>query len=127
MDSGYLDQSVARITIDKHKYIMGLQIDFATENRKLVQDWLERETMIECAVQADAGTTVFLRCRNNIDTREFARELVKKTGTLVVPGSVFGNEGAFNNFFRIGYMVESQKLKNGLENISSLLNSNLDL
>ncbi len=73
--------------------------------------------MVDCPIPLVSGTTAFLKCRNDIDTRELALNLVKKTRTSVVPGAVYDKEGGLNNFFRIGYMIDSEELEKGLKNI----------
>ena len=77
--------------------------------------------MIECPVYPVSGTTSFLKCQSNIDTRDLAVNLIKKNGTYIVPGALYDKEGAFNNYFRIGYMINSKELEKGLENIRSFL------
>jgi len=122
-DYGFLDQRVAEIALDCYSHIMGLQRGIAIKNRKILRNWVENEPMIECPVLPVSGTTAFLKCQKDIDTRDFTVNLIKKTGTYVVPGAVYDKDGRFNNYFRIGYMNNSNELEKGLENITSFLKS----
>ncbi len=122
-DSGFLDQFVAEIALDNYDRVMVFQRDLAVKNRGILRDWVENEPLIDCPVCPVSGTTAFLKCQNDADSREFALNLVESTGTCVVPGAVYDLEGGFNSFFRIGYMIDSDELEMGLKNISAHLHS----
>jgi aspartate/methionine/tyrosine aminotransferase len=49
----------------------------------------------------------------------FCRQLMEKTGTMLVPGSCFQREG----YVRMGYACDEQTLINGLEQLSHFLNN----
>jgi aspartate/methionine/tyrosine aminotransferase len=122
-DCGLLDQHIAGIAIDNFDHIMELLRRRAIKNRKILNSWVASEPMIDCPVMPVSGTTAFLKYKNEMDAIAFTTNLVRNTGTYVVPGTVYDKQGEFNNFFRIGYMVDPSELEKGLNTISSFLQS----
>ncbi len=122
-DTSILDQSIGLIAMTNYNTIMDLQRNIAVKNRQIIESWLESEPLITCPIRLEAGTTAFLQCHNDMDTRKLATALLEKSATSIVPGIVYDNEGAFNNFFRIGYMSEAEKLEEGINNISAIIHS----
>lgn len=70
-------------------------------------------------VKPSAGTTAFVRFSRNgkpVDDTAFCEILLQKTGVMFVPGkSCFGRDKDFQGYVRVGFVNETDTLKEGLE------------
>jgi aspartate/methionine/tyrosine aminotransferase len=85
-------------------------------NRKIVNDFLDVNPLLECH-RAPFGTTYFPRLPENSPPKYFFEILKNEFQTFVVPGKYFGAD----HHFRLGLTSTVENLKGGLEGISHAL------
>jgi aspartate/methionine/tyrosine aminotransferase len=87
-------------------------------NLAIVTSFLKRETRL-AALVPEGGNVAFPRLPRNVDGERFAKLLVRKYSTLVVPGRFFESP----QHFRISFGCAPDLLKRGLSNISAALDA----
>lgn len=125
-----LDEQVAAFALDQstvHR-LLARNIQLAKTNLDILERWVTKHED-ECEwVKPLAGTTAFIKfhCEGKlVDSVDFCQQLVEKTGVLFVPGSqCFGPE--FKGFVRVGFVCQTQVLKDGLVEVTKFLRKNLD-
>jgi aspartate/methionine/tyrosine aminotransferase len=83
----------------------------------------------ECEwVKPVAGTTAFIKFHREgkpVDSVDFCKKLLEATGVMFVPGSTcFGEE--FKGYVRIGFVNETEVVKEGLDAATKFIRKNLD-
>ncbi|KAF2796067.1 PLP-dependent transferase [Melanomma pulvis-pyrius CBS 109.77] len=125
-----LDEQVAAYALDQstvHR-LLARNIQLAKTNVEMLEKWVAKHED-ECEwVKPLAGTTAFVKFHREgkaVDSVDFCEQLLEKTGVLFVPGSeCFGSE--FRGFVRIGFVCQTQVLKEGLVEATKFLRKNLD-
>jgi aspartate/methionine/tyrosine aminotransferase len=124
-----IDSKVAAFALSRntvHK-LLGRNIALARENLQLLSKWVDRHDDIVSWVKPLAGTTAWLRFHRDgkdVDGDELCLRLVKETGVLWGTGSSFGPE--FKSYARVGYVCETDVLKEGLDKVKLWLKKNFD-
>ncbi len=80
------------------------------ENRKLVDEWVQRENGVEWV--PPVGYTSFPRFLGNVN--KLASVALKRHGTLITPGRFFGAD----NHFRLCFGMQTEVLRAGLERLA---------
>jgi aspartate/methionine/tyrosine aminotransferase len=125
-----LDSSVAAYALSPHTVhaLIGRNIQLAKTNLEILEKFVIKHDDICEWVKPIAGTTAFLRFhrdRKAIDDVAFCRRLVQETGVLWAPGSYsFGEE--HKGYVRIGYVCETDVLKEGLDKVRIWLRKEFD-
>ncbi|KAI1432744.1 PLP-dependent transferase [Xylaria sp. CBS 124048] len=123
-----LDDQVARFALSEHvRSELGLRnARLARGNLELLTEFVEEYSAICSWVAPTAGTTAFLRFVNNgnrgqpVDDEEFCKDVLEKTGVLMVPGSkCFGER--FRGYVRVGYVCERELLREALRRLGDFL------
>jgi len=83
----------------------------------IVKEWLDEHTDLIEAVPPKAAAMCFPRYDLDIKSLDLTDKLRTEKDVLVVPGAHFGME----NFLRIGFGYDEQKLREGLRRIADLL------
>jgi aspartate/methionine/tyrosine aminotransferase len=106
--------------------LLARNIKLARTNLELVEAFVNEHADFCSWVKPTAGTTAFVRFENDgqvVDDVKFCVDLLEKTKVMFVPGSqCFGKE--FRGFVRIGYVCETDVLKEGLAKLSSYIQEN---
>lgn len=113
---GVLDEMVGTLALQNQQTIIRRNRQIIRKNLKILEDWVNHEDHITW-LKPKAGTTTLLHYDFEISSVDFCDQLMQKYQTLLVPGSCFGIE----HCARIGYAFESEHLKNGLSQVSKLL------
>jgi aspartate/methionine/tyrosine aminotransferase len=124
-----LDSQVAAYALSPSTVhsLLARNISLARTNLAIVEKFVDRHDDFISWVKPFAGTTVFLRFHRDgkdIDGAVLCRRLVEEIGVLWAPGSVFGKE--FPGYVRIGYVCETDVLKDGLEKVRVWLRKEFD-
>lgn len=67
---------------------------------------------------SSGGMFVWAKYPYDMDDKEFAFEVIRQTGVVLVPGTVFGSEGA--GFVRVALVQDAETLKLAVEQLKSL-------
>lgn len=105
-----LDDKVATLALNNHEKIVKRNLDIVRTNKIVVEDFLQKtgfswlKEPVDCAIGC-------VNYKLNQKSEIFCEQLVKNTGILLIPASVF----EYENFFRIGFGMENSYLKESLQ------------
>ncbi|KAJ9644039.1 hypothetical protein H2201_006626 [Coniosporium apollinis] len=124
-----LDDSVAAFALGPGTVhgLLGRNIELARTNVALLERWVLKHDENCEWVKPVAGTTAFVKFHREgkeVDAEVLCKRLLEETGVLFVPGSCFGKE--FGGYVRIGYVCETEVLKEGLEKARAWLRKEFD-
>ena len=108
--------------------LLARNIQLAKTNLALLDKFvLKNEDECEW-VKPVAGTTAFIRFHREgkpLDSVDFCKKLLEKTGVLFVPGSqAFGEE--WKGYVRVGYVNHTDVVKAGLDEVTKFVRKSLD-
>jgi aspartate/methionine/tyrosine aminotransferase len=125
-----LDEQVAAYALSPATIhgLLARNIQLAKTNLALLEKFVIKNED-ECEwVKPVAGTTAFIKFHREgkpVDSVDFCKKLLEKTGVLFVPGSQsFGEE--FKGYVRIGFVNQTDVVQKGLEEASKFVRKNLD-
>lgn len=124
-----LDEQVAAFALDPSTVhsLLARNIQLAKANVALLDKFLTKnEDECEC-VKPLAGTTAFVKFHRDgkaVDSEDFCKKLLDKTGVLIAPGSCFGEE--WKGYVRIGFVNHTEIIEQGLNEITKFVRKNLD-
>ncbi|KAF2132377.1 PLP-dependent transferase [Dothidotthia symphoricarpi CBS 119687] len=110
-----------------HK-LLARNIQLAKANLALLEKFLIKNED-ECEwVKPVAGTTAFIKFHRDgkpVDSVDFCKKLLEKTGVLFTPGSeCFGSE--WKGYVRVGFVNQTEIVKQGLEETTKFVRKFLD-
>lgn len=104
-------------------------VDLAKTNIAMLAAFVDKHGSVCSWVPPTAGTTGFIQFRHQgepVNDVEFCVDLLNKTKVFFCPGShCFGSDQDFKGYVRVGYVCETEVLKEGLEKLSAYVESNL--
>lgn len=108
--------------------LLARNIQLAKTNLALLEKFvLKNEDECEW-VKPVAGTTAFIKFHREgkpVDSVDFCKKLLEKTGVMFVPGSQsFGEE--WKGYVRVGFVNQTDIVKAGLDEASKFVRKNLD-
>ncbi|KAF2270937.1 aminotransferas-like protein [Lojkania enalia] len=125
-----LDERVAAYALHPNTIhsLLARNIQLAKTNLELLQKFIIKNED-ECEwVKPLAGTTAFVKFYREgkaVDSTDFCKKLVEKTGVLFVPGNeCFGED--FKGYVRIGFVNHTEIVKDGLSKVTQFLRKELD-
>lgn len=108
-------ERIARLALARKRKLLERAWDIVRRNRPIVEEWVERNESVECST---VGSVNFFFPRLvGVDESRFARISAVKYKTLIAPGRYFG----LPSYFRLGYGMETEKLREGLKNLGQAL------
>ncbi len=126
----HLDEQIAAYALSPSTVhgLLARNIELAKTNLALLERFVLKNDD-ECEwVKPLAGTTAFVKFHREgkpVDSVDFCKKLLEKTGVLLVPGSQsFGEE--FKGYVRIGYVNETNLVKEGLDEASKFVRKHLE-
>jgi aspartate/methionine/tyrosine aminotransferase len=125
-----LDERVAAFALSPSTVhqLLSRNIQLAKTNMEILERFVMKHDDICEWVKPLAGTTCFLKFHRDgkpVDSVTLSKRLVEEVGALIVPGDyAFGKE--FKGYVRIGYVCETEVLKEGLEKIRVWLRKEFD-
>lgn len=125
-----LDEQVAAFALSPATVhgLLARNIQLAKTNLALLEKFMIKNED-ECEwVKPVAGTTAFIKFHREgkpVDSVDFCKKLLEKTGVLLVPGTQsFGEE--FKGYVRVGFVNQTEIVQKGLEEASKFIRKNLD-
>ena len=107
--------------------LLGRNIKLAKTNIALLEAFVSEHSDVCSWVKPTAGTTAFIRFVHKgepIDDVSFCIDVIEKTKVMFLPGSkCFGEE--FKGYVRIGFVCETEVLKEALEKLGSYVREHL--
>jgi aspartate/methionine/tyrosine aminotransferase len=109
--------------------LLSRNIKLAKTNLQILEQFIESHSRYCEWVKPRAGTTAFIRFSRDgkpIDDVKFCEILQEKTGVMFCPGNeCFAEENDFKGYVRMGFVCETQVLKDGLEALSTFMQQHL--
>lgn len=105
-----LDDYVATIALENHEKIVERNLKIILENKKIILNFINSNSHFSW-VEPNAGTIACINFDYDLTSEDFCASLFDKTGVLTIPASCFDMK---QNFFRIGYAMDSQMLQEAL-------------
>lgn len=119
--AGVFDDAVAALVLKHKGQVIARNKKIVLHNLEILKDWVENELLVSM-IYPEAVSTSFVKFEQIApdQTEDFAIELLKETGVLIVPGNRFDLPA----HARIGYCTDETTLKEGLKRISLFLREN---
>ncbi|KAK3987775.1 hypothetical protein QBC44DRAFT_116260 [Cladorrhinum sp. PSN332] len=126
-----LDDQVASYALSEPVLgpLLKRNLALAQSNLALVSAFVEKHSSICFWVRPTAGTTALVQFRKKgevVDDPSFVLDLLEKTKVLFMPASpCFGLGQDFKGYIRLGYVCETEVLKEGLSRLERYVQENL--
>jgi aspartate/methionine/tyrosine aminotransferase len=123
-----LDSEVAAFALGPTTvpFLLERNIRLVKTNKELLAKFISDNSESCSWIEPLAGTTAFVKFTRDghpIDAVEFCQRLIAEVGFLIAPGDYcFGSE--FKGYVRIGYVCETEVLKNGLQALQAWFKTN---
>ena len=111
-----IDDYFASIALENKDKIFERNLPKVKQGYKILSDWINSEPHISC-VLPNGGTTAFLKYDTEVSSYELCKKLLSDTGVLFLPGETL----ELDEFLRIGYCNNANKLQTGLNIFSDWL------
>lgn len=115
---GLINAHLALYALKHHRSLLERSRAMTRNNLPILADWVDQERRLSW-VRPRAGTMCLIKFDLPMTSKEFCTSLMRHTGVLITPGSVFDMEG----YVRIGYGISQECLTKGLQRISDFLES----
>ncbi|KAI4597170.1 hypothetical protein KJ359_004682 [Pestalotiopsis sp. 9143b] len=126
-----LDDQVATYALsDKVRpHLIQRNIALARQNLALLEDFVRDHSDYVSWVKPNAATVAFVQFKKGgqpVDDEQFCVDVLEKTKVMILPGcKCFGHGNAFKGYVRIGYVSETEVLREALEQLSAYVRENL--
>lgn len=126
-----LDDQVATYALsDKVRpHLIQRNMALARQNLALLEDFVRDHSDYVSWVKPNAATVAFVQFKKGghpVDDEQFCVDVLEKTKVMILPGcKCFGNGNAFKGYVRIGYVSETEVLREALEQLSAYVRENL--
>lgn len=109
--------------------LLGRNIALAKTNFALLESFVNEHSSTCSWVKPTGGTTAFIQFKENghpINDEQFCIDVLESTKVMFLPGSkCFGGGEDFKGFVRIGFVCETEVLKEGLEKLGNYIQKHL--
>ncbi|KAI1770789.1 PLP-dependent transferase [Hypoxylon cercidicola] len=125
-----LDDQVARYALgaDVRPQLIARNLELARTNLQILDRFVQDHSAICSWVKPSAGTICIVQFRSKdgtpVDDESFCKDVLDKTKVMFLPASRcfgHGKTSAFNGFVRIGYVNETEVLRQALEKLDEYL------
>ncbi|KAK4462181.1 hypothetical protein QBC42DRAFT_338464 [Cladorrhinum samala] len=126
-----LDDQVASYALSEPvlRPLLQRNLALARSNLALVSAFVEKYKSVCSWVKPTAGTTALVQFKKKgviVDDPSFVLDLLEKTKVLFMPASpCFGSGHDFKGYVRLGYVCETEVLKEGLARLGNYIEQNL--
>ncbi|KAF2476496.1 PLP-dependent transferase [Lindgomyces ingoldianus] len=125
-----LDEQVAAYALHQNTIhsLLSRNIQLAKANLAVLEKFVDKNDETCEWVKPLAGTTAFVKFHiegKPVDSVDFCKRLIEKTGVLFVPGSeCFGKE--FKGYVRIGFVNNTEVVEEGMKKVTQFLRKEFD-
>lgn len=113
---GMVDEYLAALALEHKDAILARNRTIVTGNLALLRQFVDAHPQLSMHTP-QAGTTAFVRLEFDMKSADFCRDLLAKTGVLLVPGSAMDREG----YVRVGYANTPAEVRAGLNALDGYL------
>ena len=115
-----LDDAVSATALQNHEKIEKRNLNIIQKNKQIVDDFLKK-IGYSWLIEPNAAAIGCVNYNSHLSSADFCEKIIKNTGVLLIPASVFECE----NFFRIGFGMEETYLKEALEKLVNYIINNI--
>ena len=110
ISTGVFDDAVASLVLKHREKVLARARQIVKGNLAILKDWVEQEPLVSM-IFPKAVSVSFLKFEElpPNKTEDFAVQLLKETGVLIIPGNRFDLPG----YARIGYCTDEKTLREG--------------
>lgn len=118
ISTGVFDDAVASLVLKHREKVLARARQIVKGNLAILKDWVEQEPLVSMIFPKVVSVS-FLKFEElpPNKTEDFAIQLLKETGVLIIPGNRFDLPG----YARIGYCTDEKTLREGLRKLSEFL------
>ena len=116
ISTGVFDDAVASLVLKHREKVLARARQIVKGNLAILKDWVEQEPLVSMIFPKAVSFLKFEELPPN-KTEDFAVQLLKETGVLIIPGNRFDLPG----YARIGYCTDEKTLREGLRKLSEFL------
>lgn len=126
-----LDDQVATYALSDRvrPHLIQRNIALARQNLALLENFVRDHSDYVSWVKPNAATVAFVQFKKGgqpVDDEQFCVDVLEKTKVMILPGcKCFGHGNAFKGYVRIGYVSETEVLREALEQLSAYVRENL--
>ena len=107
------------IALKNKSKILERSLSIVRNNIEILDEWVNQSKYVEY-IRPKGGTTAFLKYDRDIRSEELCKDILEKTGVMLVPGSALDMEG----YLRVGYANNTEVLKEGLSRLQKYFDEN---
>ena len=115
-----LDDAAAVLALNNREKIIHRNFNIIQKNKLIVEDFLEK-VGYSWFSEPNSAAIGCVRYNSALISETFCEQIVKNTGILLIPASVF----EYENFFRIGFGMEENYLKEALKKLVNYIINNI--
>ena len=115
MEGNFFSYAVSIACFDKGEAWLDQMRDYVFKNRRIAEDYIDREIPELCYAKAHATYLMWIEATALPKAGEFASFLREKTGLYLSDGSVFGEDG--KGFLRMNLATSKELLRDGLQRL----------
>ena len=124
-----LDQAIAAFALspDVVHALLARNIGLARGNQEMLERFVVKHDEYCSWTKPLAGTTAFVKFEREgkpVKDVEFCRAVQEKTGVMLMPGTLFGEE--WRGYVRFGYVNHKEVIKEGLEELRKFMRKEFD-
>lgn len=116
ISAGVISDQLATLALQAAAQILDRNQHIIEKNLAILDQWVSQEEKVSY-IKPNQVSIAFVKLNIQEDIQTFANDLLAEYGTLVVPGTCFGQEG----YIRIGYGCSTECLEAGLLALSQKL------
>ena len=111
-----IDDYFSAIALENREQISKRNFEIMRQGTNILRSWLSSEPNVSCILPR-GGTTALLKYKKEIPSQILCENLLKQSGTALLPGKTFDMDG----YLRCGFCVGENILKTGLNMLSEHL------
>jgi aspartate/methionine/tyrosine aminotransferase len=116
--TGVFDDAIAALVLKHKEKVLARARQIVEKNLAILKDWVSNEPLVSMVFPESVSVSfVKFETLDPAKTEDFAEQLLKETGVLIIPGNRFDLPG----YARIGYCTDEKTLKKGLTELSAFL------
>lgn len=116
--TGVFDDAVAALVLKHKDKVLARARKIVKKNLAILKEWVENEPLVSMVFPHDVSVSfVKFEQLDPAQTEDFAIQLLKEKGVLIIPGNRFALPG----YARIGYCTDESTLRQGLQALSDFL------
>lgn len=116
---GMIDDYLATIALKNKSKILERSLSIVRNNIEILDKWVKHSKYVEY-IRPKGGTTAFLKYDRDIRSEELCKDILEKTGVMLVPGSALDME----SYLRVGYANSTEVLNEGLSRLQKYFDEN---